>query len=287
MKTHGDDGWQSHPSYLDIAVPRILEFLARRKLAISFFFIGQDAALAKNRDALRAIAAAGHEIGNHSFRHEPWLHRYSKAELDREFREAEDAIESATGVRTRGFRGPGFSVTASTRAARRPAGTNYAVCRPSFTPKQRTRAARHCPNLAFKGTATGGRISRAGRSCGNRDKTRVCRHSVCPTAQGAGERGTARSRDCGFSAPACDTTAGLARCRQSGSATAVRAARGTLSAIHAGWSQNGRGDARPARLTPQGFAWAPPICSCASCARAHPRRAAPRASRGDCPPTRD
>ena len=31
----------------------------------------------KNRAALRAIAAAGHEIGNHSFRHEPWLHLYT------------------------------------------------------------------------------------------------------------------------------------------------------------------------------------------------------------------
>lgn len=114
MKTHGDEGWQSHPSYLDVAVPRILEFLARRRLTISFFIIGQDAALSKNRDALRAIAAAGHEIGNHSFRHEPWLHLYSEAELDRELHDAEDAIESATGVRTRGFRGPGFSISTNT-----------------------------------------------------------------------------------------------------------------------------------------------------------------------------
>ncbi len=114
MKTHGDDGWQSYPSYLDIAVPRILDFLAERRLTISFFIIGQDAALPKNRDAIRAIAAAGHELGNHSFRHEPWLHLYSRAELERELQEAEDAIESLTGVRTRGFRGPGFSVTATT-----------------------------------------------------------------------------------------------------------------------------------------------------------------------------
>ena len=27
MKTHGDSGWEDFPSYLDIAVPRILEFL--------------------------------------------------------------------------------------------------------------------------------------------------------------------------------------------------------------------------------------------------------------------
>jgi hypothetical protein len=114
MKTHGDAGWESHPSYLDSVVPVILGFLAARRLTISFFIVGQDAALAKNRPALSAIAAAGHEIGNHSFRHEPWLHLYTGAELDEELRCAEDAIESATGVRPRGFRGPGFSLSAET-----------------------------------------------------------------------------------------------------------------------------------------------------------------------------
>ncbi len=111
MKTHGDAGWQSHPSYLDLVVPRILEFLAARRLTITFFIVGQDAALEKNRAALRAIVDAGHEIGNHSFRHEPWLHLYSAAELDEEMRQAEEAIEAATGVRPRGFRGPGFSLS--------------------------------------------------------------------------------------------------------------------------------------------------------------------------------
>ena len=93
MKTHGDPGWQSHPSYLDAVVPRILDFLAARRLTITFFIVGQDAALEKNRAALAAIAAAGHEIGNHSFRHEPWLHLYTTEELDQELRQAEDAIE--------------------------------------------------------------------------------------------------------------------------------------------------------------------------------------------------
>ena len=114
MKTHGDSGWESHPSYLDAVVPRILDFLAARKLTITFFIVGQDAALEKNRAALRAIAAAGHEIGNHSFRHEPWLHLYTEAELDQELRQAEDAIESATGALPRGFRGPGFSLSQGT-----------------------------------------------------------------------------------------------------------------------------------------------------------------------------
>jgi peptidoglycan-N-acetylglucosamine deacetylase len=114
MKTHGDSGWQSHPSYLDMVVPRILEFLAARKLTITFFIVGQDAALPKNRAALASISAAGHEIGNHSFRHEPWLHLYTAEELDQELRQAEDAIEAATGARPRGFRGPGFSLSEGT-----------------------------------------------------------------------------------------------------------------------------------------------------------------------------
>ena len=111
MKTHGDGGWEVFPSYLDIVVPRVLEFMRERGLTITFFIVGQDAALEKNGAALASIAAAGHEIGNHSFHHEPWLHLYSPAQIEDELARAEDAIEAATGRRTHGFRGPGFSLS--------------------------------------------------------------------------------------------------------------------------------------------------------------------------------
>lgn len=111
MKTHGDAGWESYPSYLETIVPRALDFLGERGLNITFFIVGQDAALEKNHKWLRQIADAGHEIGNHSFNHEPWLHLYSKAELTEEISRAEDAIESATGKHPVGFRGPGFSLS--------------------------------------------------------------------------------------------------------------------------------------------------------------------------------
>lgn len=114
MKTHGDPAWREFPSYFDVAVPRILEFLKARNLTISFFIVGQDAALERNRAPLRALAEAGHEIGNHSFNHEPWLHLYSEAELDAELALAEEHIEAATGVRPVGFRGPGFSLSNTT-----------------------------------------------------------------------------------------------------------------------------------------------------------------------------
>lgn len=111
MKTHGDAGWDAFPSYLDVVVPRILEFLSDRGLKITFFIVGQDAALEKNREALKSIAAAGHEIGNHSFNHEPWLHLYSKQELIEEFERTEAALENITGKRPIGFRGPGYSLS--------------------------------------------------------------------------------------------------------------------------------------------------------------------------------
>ena len=108
MKTHGDAGWQEFPSYLDLLMPRTLGFLRDHGLTITFFVVGQDAALDQNREALQSIAEAGHEIGNHSFRHEPWLHLYSPQELDREFTEADRAaarrVQHAAALRRQSLR---------------------------------------------------------------------------------------------------------------------------------------------------------------------------------------
>lgn len=114
LKTHGDSGWENFPSYFEIVVPRVLEFLAQRHLKITFFVVGQDAALEKNHCALRAIAAEGHEIGNHSFSHEPWLHLYEKEKIEREIVSSEEHIALVTGQLTAGFRGPGFSCSETT-----------------------------------------------------------------------------------------------------------------------------------------------------------------------------
>lgn len=111
MKTHGDAGWETFPSYLDCVVPRALKFLKERDLRITFFIVGQDAALDKNREALAAIGEANHEIGNHSFRHEPWLHLYSRADLREEFEKTEEAIGRITNQKLAGFRGPGYSLS--------------------------------------------------------------------------------------------------------------------------------------------------------------------------------
>lgn len=109
LKTHGDAGWDEYPSYLDIVVPRVLHFLAERDLKITWFIVGKDADVPEHHPVLRSIVDAGHEVGNHSFHHEPWLHLYSEGEIEAELARTEDAIEAATGVRPDLFRGPGFS----------------------------------------------------------------------------------------------------------------------------------------------------------------------------------
>jgi peptidoglycan/xylan/chitin deacetylase (PgdA/CDA1 family) len=111
MKTHGDAGWESFPSFLDIVVPRILEFLEKRGLKITVFIVGQDAAMQKNHAAIRSIAEAGHEIGNHSYNHEPWLHLYNENQIETEFTETDEILERITNQKPIGFRGPGYSLS--------------------------------------------------------------------------------------------------------------------------------------------------------------------------------
>jgi hypothetical protein len=125
MKIHGDRGWDSFPSYLDLVVPRILRLLDDLDLSVTFFIVGQDAALRKNEAALRSIAAAGHEIGNHSFHHDPWIHMNTERAVEDELVLAEEHLERATGQRPIGYRAPGYSLSNATLRALQRRGYRY------------------------------------------------------------------------------------------------------------------------------------------------------------------
>lgn len=109
LKIHGDSGWEKFPSYLDSFIPHALDLLDRLNLKITFFIVGQDAALYKNTEYINLIVKNGHEVGNHSFHHESWLHLYPKEKIRDEILRAENYIENVTGEKPMGFRGPGFS----------------------------------------------------------------------------------------------------------------------------------------------------------------------------------
>jgi hypothetical protein len=109
MKIHGDPGWEKYPSYFDVFLPHVLDLLDRWSLKITFFIVGLDAAMDKNREYLKEITNRGHEVGNHSYNHESWLHKYSTCELKKEVLNADRQISRITGMQPVGFRGPGFS----------------------------------------------------------------------------------------------------------------------------------------------------------------------------------
>lgn len=109
QRTHCDPEWERRSSYLPSLVPLLLDMFDASACSITFFVVGWDAALPANGRWMRMITDRGHEVGNHSYDHECWLHLYTPEMMEQELARAEEAILAATGQRVSGFRGPGFS----------------------------------------------------------------------------------------------------------------------------------------------------------------------------------
>lgn len=92
------------------ALPRFLEFFAIRRISATFFVIGRDAEA--DEGAIRAVAAAGHEIANHSHTHPYGLLQLPPHELDHEVRRAHEVLSRVSGVAPVGFRSPGYMLNA-------------------------------------------------------------------------------------------------------------------------------------------------------------------------------
>ena len=109
MKAHGDPGWDDYPSYLEYFIPELLDLLADLDLTITFFIVGRDAGREQNQDLLASITAAGHDVANHSYAHDPFFSVFSDDRIRREVELTDAYIFAATGATPVGFRGPGFS----------------------------------------------------------------------------------------------------------------------------------------------------------------------------------
>ncbi len=82
---------------------RILDVLDRYNVRASFFMIGQN--VGRHPETARRVAAAGHEIGNHSYSHPIYLYR-SPRETMRQLERAQQIITETVGVRPRFARPP-------------------------------------------------------------------------------------------------------------------------------------------------------------------------------------
>jgi hypothetical protein len=99
------------------AVERFGELCARLGLRGTAFCVGRDLERPRAAAALAALAAAGHELANHTLTHDYALSRSSPAKAAAEVRGGAEAIERVAGRRPAGFRAPGYALSAPLLAA--------------------------------------------------------------------------------------------------------------------------------------------------------------------------
>jgi peptidoglycan/xylan/chitin deacetylase (PgdA/CDA1 family) len=109
-----------HASVLEV-LPRLLAELDARRLTAAFFVEGINCELYP--DALREIAARGHELAVHGWRHEAWA--VLPADRERELLVRSDHAFRELGLVPSGFRPPGGAVTAQTAALLRELGYTW------------------------------------------------------------------------------------------------------------------------------------------------------------------
>jgi peptidoglycan/xylan/chitin deacetylase (PgdA/CDA1 family) len=85
------------------STPQFLDTLAEFRAPATFFQVGNN--VRRHPDIARAVAAAGHEIGNHSYSHLNFALKPA-AFIEEDFTRAQTAIQDVTGVRPVLMRAP-------------------------------------------------------------------------------------------------------------------------------------------------------------------------------------
>ncbi len=95
-----------------IALERFLSLFEELGLRATFFVVGKE--LGDEASAAQVARAfnAGHELGNHSWSHPYALTRLAAPLMEEEVRLGEEALAHLTGARPKGFRAPGYTLTA-------------------------------------------------------------------------------------------------------------------------------------------------------------------------------
>jgi len=89
----------------------LLDQLAAAAVPATFYVVGQIAET--HPQLIRAIAAAGHEIGTHSWNHQR-VHRFSEIAFREDVLRSKGVLESVSGQPVVGYRAPTFSVVRET-----------------------------------------------------------------------------------------------------------------------------------------------------------------------------
>lgn len=121
----GEAAKGSPTAIYDVAVPRLCEIAASLDVPLTFFCVGEDLAREEAAAELRKAVARHHGVGNHTQSHLYDLTRRDAAEIAKEVEVGADSIERACGVRPRGFRAPGYTITDEVFTVLRGLGVRY------------------------------------------------------------------------------------------------------------------------------------------------------------------
>jgi polysaccharide deacetylase family protein (PEP-CTERM system associated) len=105
------EDWGGYESRVAARTGRLLDLLAERGIEATFFILGWVAE--RNPDTVRRIAAEGHEVACHGYRHRR-IQGMTPEEFREDTRMAKRILEEIAGVPVVGFRAPSFSIVRKT-----------------------------------------------------------------------------------------------------------------------------------------------------------------------------
>jgi polysaccharide deacetylase family protein (PEP-CTERM system associated) len=103
--------WNSLPSCVERNFRKLLDIFSEKNVRVTCFFLGYVAE--RYPHLVKEAFDRGHEIASHGYAHRLIYTMTPQAFLE-DARKSKDILESITGKSVRGYRAPGFSVTANT-----------------------------------------------------------------------------------------------------------------------------------------------------------------------------
>jgi polysaccharide deacetylase family protein (PEP-CTERM system associated) len=106
--------WSAQPCRVEANVERVLALLGASNVRATFFVLGWIAR--RYPDLVRAIAAAGHELGSHGYTHQSAA-QLTRVQFIRDILRSKGVLEDLTGKAVLGYRAPECSIAPASRWA--------------------------------------------------------------------------------------------------------------------------------------------------------------------------
>lgn len=103
--------WAGLPSRVEASFRSMLDVFAEKRVRTTLFFLAWVAE--RYPHLVKEAVAGGHEVASHGYAHQ-LVYKQDRATFLADITKAKDIIEQAAGTVVKGYRAPGFSVTAET-----------------------------------------------------------------------------------------------------------------------------------------------------------------------------